>query len=96
MGLSFQDFLDEICNDHGFVRSCSSRPESRGDTQKSKSVLKRAGGESKVSQNGLKQPLKCEKTPSLHYSQSPGFLKGRIKYYLYPLLDQRRGFLDIE
>ena len=79
MGLSFQDFLDEICNDHGFVCSCSS-----------------AGGESKVSQNGLKQPLKCEKTPSLHYSRSPGFLKGRIKYYSYLLLDQRRGFLDID
>ncbi len=31
-----------------------------------------------MSQNGLKQPLKCEKTPSLHYSQSPGFLKSRI------------------
>ncbi len=44
MGLSFQDFLDEICNDHGFVCSCSSGPESRGDTQKSKSVLKKGRG----------------------------------------------------
>lgn len=48
-----------------------------------------------MSQNGLKQHLKCEKTPSLHYSQSPGFLKGRIKYYLYPLYYQRRGSLTL-